>query len=332
MKVKLGDVVVEMQDDDFLTEVMAAMITFRNELGSTLNVREVSPRSGLLRPRAVEITVHSVVDALRLVPLLKVEPLTHFTLVFPRLGQNISATVSLQISSPDKIELWVKGKSLPGQNSGAYSAIIDEFLQIYTKCWDGANVQALYGQTCGDLLRIFKGPDKKLQFIETQGYNWPLFCGIIAKLITCLTAAEASRCALMVPITVMDLHLGKHGVRLLDPISNYTGSAADLLALEDYFECRALGRTLPALTQGAIALRKKMIDLAALWFETVWATTKKKDEYLRALKLMVDAGHPENILMYILEQKILSHLDNLLDGDRNALVQPLVDTNALQTL
>ena len=58
----------------------------------------------------------------------------------------------------------------------------------------------------------------------------------------------------------VDLHLGKHGVRLLDPISNYTGSAADLLALEDYFECRALGRTLPALTQGAIALRKKMID------------------------------------------------------------------------
>jgi hypothetical protein len=331
MRVKLGDVVVEMDDDEFLTEVMAFMITFRKDLSSSLNVREVSPRTGILRPRAVEITVHSVVDALRLVPLLKVEPLTHYTLLFPKLGNSITATVTLHISSPDKIELWVQGKSLPGQRSGAYSAIINEFLTIYTECWDGANVNALYGRTCADLLRLFKGKDNPLQFIETQGHNWPLFCGIIAKLITCLTAAEGARCALMVPLTVMDLHLGKHGKRPLNPISNYTGSATDLLALEDYFECRALGKTLPPLTAEAIAPRKKMIDLAVLWFETVWATTKKKADYERTLKTMVSIGLPQNMLMYILEQKTLSHLDALLEGDRASLGEQLVDDSVLET-
>lgn len=330
MKIKVGNDTFDIDDDALLTWLMREMSYIRDTANLATNVTEVHPRNvQRMKPRAVRITINSPVDLLKVGPLIKLEPMTHFTFVFPRLGSDTTSTLELRISSPMKIELWVQGKNVPGFKSGTYDSLGAQMQLLYTKCWHQPNVPILYGQTCADLLRLLKAKD--LQFIQTSGDNWPLFCGVVAKLLTCVGAAESARCVLMLPIMVMDLQLGKHQRRGLSPISDYQGSSTDLIAIEEHYEARANNSTaVPPLTPRAQQLRAEMLKVIADWLALVYQTSKKKDDYIGAAALQsAQVLGGLSLAKGPIAVKVLAKMDDILYVNPHSMNEQVIDEKKL---
>lgn len=310
MKIKTAIGYLDVDDERFFSWLMGPMLLFVDFCRSNANITVEARRVGLVSPARVKVTVNSPADLLSIGRILKLEPLTHVTVVFPKL--KAEATLNLMIYS-SSIDIHVHGKGTQLSKSGTYESIVEDVMTIYKKCWDGADIPVLYGRTCADLTRMLKGKEG-FNFIKTADYNWPLFCTTIAKLLTCIVAAEPFRCLLMHPVSMMELMLGKHGKRPLNPITNFSGSASALVNIQTHFEAdRRDEELVPSLSPEGKAMLLQMSEVVAAWAELVLEKSKKRDTYLTLLTA-VEAKKlgPIALLQAMVEQKILNHLDTSL--------------------
>jgi hypothetical protein len=321
MKIKNSVKALEIDDEAFFSWLMGQMLLFTDFSIREAHIEVVSERVGLLTPRQVRVTVHAPVDLLSIGRILKLDPLTSITVFFPAL--KAEATLNLVIFS-SSIDIHVHGKGTQLSKSGTYDSIVNDVNLIYKKCWDGPNIPALYGQTCADLGRLLKS--KSMKFIETKDYNWPLFCNTIAKLVTCIAAAEPFRCLLMHPITMMEIWLGKHELRSLNPITNFSGSASALTNIQVHFEMERRDEIPPPLSTDGQALLRIMSDVVVAWAEAVLMASKKSDDYLRLLSLMEQGQcRPIEVLQAMVSQKILRHMSESMRTSVTSLSETVHD-------
>lgn len=311
MKIKIDDTTtLEVDDESFFSWLMLEMLMFVDSSSRKAKSKIVRERTDFTTPRLVEITVNSACDLLSLGPLIKTDPLTYFTFKFPKL--NAEATLNL-VLFPNSIDIHVHGKGKTLSKAGTYEAIISDANLIYVKCWDKPNIPVLYSRTCSDLMKLTKKKD--FSFIETQEYNWPLFCNVMAKLVTCIAVAEPYRCLLMHPVTMMDLYLGKKQRRTLDPITNFGGSSSALSNIQRHFEAERRDEIeIPSLSTEGKSLLTTMGEIVAAWAETVLAESKKKDAYKIILQeIKGERRRPMELLQEMASQKILRHLDESME-------------------
>lgn len=326
MNIRFKNITLDIDDESFFSWLMLQMLMFVDVETRKANAVVKQERVGFTQPRRVEVTINSTCDLLSVGHLLKLEPLTHFTFVFPQL--KAEATMNLMIYS-NSIDIHVKGKGESLSKSGTYDAIIDDVTLIYKKCWDGANIPVLYGQTCNDLLKLMKGK-KDLKFIQTSGYNWPLFCNMMAKLMTCIAVAEPFRCLLMHPIAMMDLYLGKKKLRPLEPISNFTGSASALVNIQAHFEAeRRDDPPVPLTTEGR-QLLNKMSEIVVAWVGAVLAESKKQVAYEALIeKITRKERRPMELLQEMVSQKILRHLGGAMQVSFTSISEYMLDPRSM---
>lgn len=307
MKIKIDEnMTFSLDDEAFFSWLMLEMLMFVDSRSRKANFQILEERIGLLKPRRVKVTVNSACDLLAVGPLVKIDPMTYFTFFFPAL--NAEATLNLVIYE-NSIDIHVHGKGQSLTRAGTYESIIDDINLIYKNCWEGANIPALYSSTCGDLMRVIKKKD--LKFIKTQDYNWPLFCNLMAKLVTCIAVAEPYRCLLMHPVSMMDLYLGKMKRRELAPITDFKGSSSALSNIQQHFEAeRRDENDVPPLSMEGKELLATMGKIVGTWVETVLQESKKKGAYQAIIKEVEEKRRrPMELLQEMVSQKILRHLD-----------------------